>query len=512
MPLTLRIENHDSLPDGGPLSVMVTEDGIEVGRDSAMGWTLPDPNRFISSRHFEIRHERGAFWLYDTSTNGTFLNGAASRVKSPHRLAGGDRLQVGPYRIVVEEAAAAPFVAPRAADPFAAAAPRTPPGGGAFGGGGSGGDIWGVGAAPAPIPDFDPRPARRLPDFGDQHLEMPRMAPEAAPAASPFGGAAPAAASPFGGAAPAAASPFGGAAPAAASPFGDAPAAVASPFADAGPSPFGSASPAALQPPQAPAAHPPEASPFGQAAAASPFAPAGMPGAASPPPPIPGQMPGLSPADEGFRPPPPVAAPPPQVAPAGPGGGDPRALVEAICAGAGLPPGSLSATDPTALGHEVGRMLRLLTEELSALLRARAATKQSVRAGQRTMIGATDNNPLKFMPGPEEALDAMLGRPRPGFLRGAAAVQEGFADVKQHQYATHAALQPALARLLEDLSPEAIEAKASGGLMSSRKARAWDVFVERWDAKTHPYENGMLDVFLTYYAEAYDQATKKRSG
>jgi len=449
MALTLRIENHDSLPDGGPLSATVTEAGMEIGRDSSMGWTLPDPNRFISSRHMEIRYERGAYWLYDLSTNGTFLNGASSRMKSPHRLAHGDRLQVGPYRIAVEMVAgAAGGSVPPARDPFAAVSPAPDGGfGGAAPAARSGGDIWSIGGAPSPkpVPGFDPRPPGRTSDFGDQHIEMPRMAPDAvAGAGSPFGGDVrlpPAAAAP-----------------------------VAAPVRD-------------------------EGSPFG--------------GAAPVPQPMVPQVPPVVPMPEAFQPPGagyPAPIPHPAQAPAGS-----SAVLDAICAGAGLPAGTFAeGGDPLRTAEEIGRLLRVVAEDLAALLRARAATKQSVRSGQRTMIGATDNNPLKFMPSAEEALEVMFGRPRAGFMRGATAVQTGFADVKQHQYAVHAALQPALARLLEDLAPEVIEAKAGSSLMSSRKSRAWEIFVERWDAKTHPYENGMLDVFLAYYAEAYDQAVKRR--
>ena len=43
-----------------------------------------------------------------------------------------------------------------------------------------------------------------------------------------------------------------------------------------------------------------------------------------------------------------------------------------------------------------------------------------------------------------------------------------------------------------------------GGLLSNRRAKAWETFVERWDAKAQAHDNGMLDVFPTYFAEAYD--------
>src|SRR5882672_10293839 len=107
MGLTLTIENETSLPDGGPLSVAVTgKRGIDIGRDQHLDWTLPDPTRYISAKHCEVRYRDGGYWLYDVSTNGTFLNGNEGRLKAPHRLNNGDRLTIGQYIIAVARAAA----------------------------------------------------------------------------------------------------------------------------------------------------------------------------------------------------------------------------------------------------------------------------------------------------------------------------------------------------------------------------------------------------------------------
>ena len=77
MGLSLKIENMTTLPDGGPLAIDVPGNGgIDIGRDQHLDWTLPDPTRFISGKHCEIRFSDGAYWLHDVSTNGTFLNGA----------------------------------------------------------------------------------------------------------------------------------------------------------------------------------------------------------------------------------------------------------------------------------------------------------------------------------------------------------------------------------------------------------------------------------------------------
>jgi type VI secretion system FHA domain protein len=205
-------------------------------------------------------------------------------------------------------------------------------------------------------------------------------------------------------------------------------------------------------------------------------------------------------------------SPPPVTAPSASADVGAAQLLDAICKGAGLPAGSLTGADLGALGEDIGRCLRIATEELMALLGARAAAKQFVKSASRTMIGGMNNSPLKFKPNTTEALLTMFVQRNESYLSSTASFQQGFEDIKRHQTAVYAAMQPALARLLENLSPESIEERATGGIMSSKKARAWETYVERWDSKTHPHENGMLDVFLSYFADAYDDAVKKTGG
>src|SRR5262249_18127335 len=102
MPLTLQLVNETTLPDGGPVSFQLSgKCAIDIGRAADLDWTLPDPTRFISNKHCEIRYKDGGYWLHDVSTNGTFLNGADHRMQAPHRLRNGDRFTVGHYRVAV---------------------------------------------------------------------------------------------------------------------------------------------------------------------------------------------------------------------------------------------------------------------------------------------------------------------------------------------------------------------------------------------------------------------------
>ncbi len=175
-----------------------------------------------------------------------------------------------------------------------------------------------------------------------------------------------------------------------------------------------------------------------------------------------------------------------------------------------MPPEAFLQRDPREVATEIGAVLRIVIDELALLLKARAAAKALAKSGHRTMISAADNNPLKFVPGSEDILEIMFGRRKAGYLDAKHSVEEAFRDLKSHEFATYAAMQSALSRLLDDLSPDAIEKKLPASSFASKKARAWETFVATWEAKEGAHENGMLDVFLAYFAEAYAKAAKQK--
>jgi type VI secretion system protein ImpI len=454
MIITLTIDNLDSLPDGGPTRFQTKNRSFEIGREQHLDWTLPDPGRYISGRHCEIRYENGGYWLYDTSTNGVFVNGSSQRVKSPYRLQDGDRIAIGHYIVNVSlEAEERPV--PRDVP----AAPPPP----------VGGDIWSL-DAPAPRPvdrrDFMPQDARRREaDFSNEFLEFPEIrdfqpdAPD--PAAERPGWQAP---SP-----PRA--PVTPGMPIPPEPIARPP---AIPVAD-GPSP---ASPPAreMPPPIDPSAMRP------------------MPGPAARPAPSLRVQPSSPPRGA-------ASAPKPTASSA--------AFLAAFVAGAGISPEALRGRDPEELAFEIGEFVRISVDNLRQLLKARAAAKTMTKSASRTMISASDNNPLKFVPATAEAIEVMFAHNRPGYLHAKRSVEDSFADLKRHDLATYAAMQKALARLVDEFSPEAIEQKAGGAAFALKKGRAWDLFVSKW-AERNAGENGMLDTFLAYFADAYDEASNQK--
>lgn len=448
MTITLRIDNLDVLPDGGPLEYRSAGRGLTIGRGETCDWSLPDPSRFVSGRHCEVRYEGGTYWLSDVSTNGTFLNGARQRMKSPHRLVTGDRVGIGHYvvSVSVEPLADAFHDAPDVGAPGPSPAE----------------DIWGsAGPVPAPIDRRDLLPARqrgqRAADFSQEFL----VSPFAAPSGGGGGGGA----------------GFG--------------AVQAGSRGEVFPMTENGAAVEAMPKP----------------------GPVPVPTDASHPS-IAAERPGTSffadyESDKGQPARTPAtgdAAAPYLPYPGSTAGGDAEFL-RRFALGAGIDPFVLSTSDPGDTAEEIGRIMRIVIDEVQQLLKARQAAKVLAKSSKRTMLGRI-NNPLKFLPNPEEVLEVLFTGRRSGYLAAVEAFEEAFGDLKRHEMATYAAMQSALSRLLQDLSPEAIEGKVSGSAFASRKSRNWEMYVTRWEAKTEPYENGMLDVFLAYFAEAYDEGQR----
>ena len=72
-----------------------------IGRDTGNGWPIADRTLAISARHCEIVDTPAGPALRDLSTNGTFVNGATSRMAGEHLLRDGDCIELGPYDIRV---------------------------------------------------------------------------------------------------------------------------------------------------------------------------------------------------------------------------------------------------------------------------------------------------------------------------------------------------------------------------------------------------------------------------
>jgi len=446
MALHLKIENETTLPDGGPVSIAVTgKRGIDIGRDTHLDWTLPDPTRYISGKHAEIRYRDGAYWLHDVSTNGTLVNGADHRMQAPHRLRDGDRFTIGHYIIAVtldgEQGESRDVqTSPTSAQPADYEA------------------IWNNISDVAPPIDKEQlkaprdRPAPVNPDFLDWATDVPTpAAPGPVAAANP---------------------PRSG-----------------QDVMDWAAGPRSPEPPPPLPPPDLPAPRRPQ----GTSETTTPWAP------------DPTNREAATPFDRPAK-----QSSPASFDLAAPTNAMTDAFLQRLARAAGVPGDLLASKDRDQLADELGAMLRVMVESLMQLLSARHQARVLARSAHHTVIQPFDNNPLKFSPNVEEALRNMFGPPTRAYLTPLHAVERGFDDLKRHEIKTYSAMQHALKALVSELDPKSIDRSIQAdtgisALMTSRKAKLWDIYVTRWQAQMGGVEKGAIDRFMSLFAEYYDR-------
>jgi type VI secretion system protein ImpI len=461
MSLTLTLDNQTSLPDGGPLSVSIQgKRGIDIGRDTHLDWTLPDPTRYISSKHCEVRYKDGGYWLHDVSTNGTFLNGADHRMQAPHRLRHGDRFIVGHYIVAVAVAVDGEQDSVKASPQPPSPAPARSV---------NYQELWSSqGEVPPPIDPKQLKPARHdapvHSDFLDWAVDVPD--PFRAPAPSYSGSRS------------------------------------------AAPTPA-SAPEWPINPDMGWAAGPPSR----------------VPACPSPPPPTPRRPDWDARRDNPWRetkpsgsddpiggavPPGEIAAPAPPSPASAADLAAPATFAAQFARAAGLPEDALTQRNPAELAQQIGAVVRLVADNLMQLLNARLQAKRLARSSSHTTVQALDNNPLKFCPSPPDALRIMFGPSTASYLDAQRAIGQGFEDLKAHQIKTYSAMQKALIRLMADFDPQAIEqdtdeGRRIAGLLMSRKAKLWDAYQARWEARFGGAGGKPIEVFMAYFAEFYDR-------
>jgi type VI secretion system protein len=77
--------------------------GGTIGRATDNAWILPDPERYLSGKHMRVDFRAGSYVLVDTSSNGTYINGAQVPLGKYHdyTLKDGDYIRLGEYELLV---------------------------------------------------------------------------------------------------------------------------------------------------------------------------------------------------------------------------------------------------------------------------------------------------------------------------------------------------------------------------------------------------------------------------
>jgi type VI secretion system FHA domain protein len=204
--------------------------------------------------------------------------------------------------------------------------------------------------------------------------------------------------------------------------------------------------------------------------------------------------------------------PQPEGAAAGPGAQD---ALKVFFEGLGLPPRSFSGdAEAEQYLRQCGAITRAAIDGVMALLVARAEAKKEFRAEDRTMVASRDNNPLKLMADPQEAVDFLFD-PRErsgGFLTPVQAVSDAFDDMRAHEAALIAGMRAAILGAVARFEPKTLEEeleKSSGGLGLNRKARLWELFAAYQQKLARDANDDFNKVFGRDFLAAYMAQVKQ---
>jgi FHA domain-containing protein len=480
--LTIRAVSFKGRPLGRELAARFEETGGTIGRGETNTLVLSDPERFISRTHATISFQAGGYIITDTGTkNPVVVNGRPLGSGSQARLGDGDQIKLGDYMLEVAVAAhSAPPMAPSkveaGANPFDAFADLLLPA------------ERSTRRADPVIPHVPPRPAAtpQIPEilppdplaglrgkepsidelFGLKSSGAPDLLAGEIPPGSPF-------------------------APSHAAGVVD-------------PLDFLAGILRPVPPPSVPDHGPEIFTPY-----APPTAKPEPVVKADAPPPV-AARPSAPPAAVG----PPIQPVPVSAVPAG---SEEQVLLRAFLQGAGIS-GTHAAKSLTPETMEaIGKLLREAVHGTLDLLRARGLTKSEMRADV-TMIMAQDNNPLKFSPTVEAALTHLLAPQMHGFMPPLRAMKDAYDDLRAHQLGLLAGMRAALEEVFARFAPQELAKRLSDQSMlddllpMNRKAKLWDLFLERHAAVSGEAREDFNAAFGKAFRRAYEAQIKHLRG
>jgi FHA domain-containing protein len=193
---------------------------------------------------------------------------------------------------------------------------------------------------------------------------------------------------------------------------------------------------------------------------------------------------------------------------------DIKKLVDAFLEGAGVPEGGLTRELTPQAMHELGTIVYHAVAGAMSLIAVRQITKREIGA-EVTMIVATRNNPLKFLPTPEAALMQLLGPRMPGFMAPADSMADAFEDLRAHEVGVIAGTRAAFTEVLRRFDPKELEQRlGKGGLLDGilpgrRDAKLWELFVARFQEVYKDAQDDFDSLYGLAFTQAYEAEVRR---
>jgi predicted component of type VI protein secretion system len=209
------------------------------------------------------------------------------------------------------------------------------------------------------------------------------------------------------------------------------------------------------------------------------------------------------------------AVKPPPVETKAPAAASMNDALRLVLEGAGMPHKAISAAQSERLLRDCGTILRAAIEGLMMLLISRGEMRKEFEAEERTMVAARDNNPLKLMADPHEAMQFLFDPTdrTDGFLDPVQAIGDACEDLRAHELALMAGMRAAILGALRRFDPQALEKafeKSAGGFgLGSKKAKLWDAFVGHQHKLAEEAQEDFNKVFGRDFMAAYQSQLRK---
>jgi type VI secretion system FHA domain protein len=145
------------------------------------------------------------------------------------------------------------------------------------------------------------------------------------------------------------------------------------------------------------------------------------------------------------------------------------------------------------------------------VLQSRRQIKDEFRM-RMTQFRPADNNPLKFSANVEDALHNLLVKRNAAYLGPVEAVEDAFAELRNHQLAMLAGMRVAFESMLAEFDPDRLQEdfdrQAGKGLVPA-KMRYWDLFREKRREMVKDPEQAFRQLFGEEFARAYEEQLKQ---
>ncbi|MDH2432935.1 type VI secretion system-associated FHA domain protein TagH [Pokkaliibacter sp. MBI-7] len=196
--------------------------------------------------------------------------------------------------------------------------------------------------------------------------------------------------------------------------------------------------------------------------------------------------------------------------------GNEQQALRAYLRGLGIHPDMAPANHDPEWWLRLGEASRQLLEGLIVALRERSRFKSEFRVNH-TQFRTTENNPLKFSAGVEDAVHNLFNRRSNSFMPADKAIADAFADIASHEQALLRGVEGAVAGLLRQMDPQQISQRQfREGMLDKlnparRQASYWQLYAELHQTLSDDVRS-QQQCYLDDFIQAYEAADHSLRG